>query len=193
MDTIIIAKIMEILAPQISKGLIKFGQVAEQAVIDWKTGRCIRTQRAVNNQSVNVGTQNISGSAVTSASDYIQPRHEEDRIHITGQFIGEESFVDFAQTRSDGTNNSVFLLVIDQETNDSAFGEANFEGYDISLPPGQYSFYAFIIDLENDEVLGFGYPYSDDMNDPNPLTLQDTGTEMNFLIKSIDELEDQAA
>jgi hypothetical protein len=108
---------------------------------------------------------------------------------LEGQFIGDESFIDFADIVLDEEEKSIIIIAIDQETGDSYFFEFGFDGYAISMWPGNYILYAFILAPIFDDVIGFGYPFFEDLEDPNPIEFGGGGKlEMDFIIFDVSEL-----
>jgi len=157
---------------------------------DYRTGRQVRQGTAVNPQGYYREIPNVSGVLSIPESDFVQIDYEEAPILLTGQFIAEESFADFADIFLDEKEKQIIVLSVDQETENVYFFEFDFDGYAISLWPGYYLFYAFIVDPILDEVLGFGYPLSGDMDDPNPIVIDGEGLlEVNFFIFDADDIE----
>jgi hypothetical protein len=112
--------------------------------------------------------------------------YEQAPLLLEGQFIGDESFIDFADIILNEEEKIVVIIAIDQETGDSYFFEFGFDGYAISMWPGNYLFYAFIVAPILDDVLGYGYPCFEDLQDPNPIGFREGGNlEMDFIIFDI--------
>ncbi len=144
---------------------------------------------AANSQGIQRQIPNISG--VLSAPDSGIAYYAEDEFPaiLTGNFIGEEYFVEFTEFILEDEDDQVIILVLDEELGDVYFFGFDFDGYAISLMPGTYSLYALIVDPYLDEVLGFGYPLLEHLEDPNPIAvIDDVQVELNFIIFDIDEL-----
>ncbi|UCD82829.1 MAG: hypothetical protein JSW26_15765 [Desulfobacterales bacterium] len=168
----------------------KVAQIMGDVWEDYRTGRKIRQGIAVNPQGYYRDIPNVSGTMSVPESNFVQIERGEAPILLTGQFIAEESFVDFTELILEEEEKLVIVLAADQETQDVYFFEFAFDGYAISLWPGCYSFYAFIVDPILDDVLGFGYPGSEDLDDPNPIIISGTGLlEVNFIIFDADDIE----
>ena len=107
----------------------------------------------------------------------------EPSILVTGEFLADEFVADMADLLLDYEDQVVLLLVVNENTGDVYFCEYDFDGYALSLWPGTYSLYAFIVDPILDELLGLGFPDSGYIKDPNPLYLSGEGIlDLDFLI-----------
>lgn len=106
---------------------------------------------------------------------YAEPLYDEPPILMRGRFLFEDSFADWADLLLEQEEKWIMFLAVDQESGEVYFFDFDFEGYAISLWPGLYSFYAFVVDPVLDDVLAFGYPGSDDWEDPNPIALSGEG------------------
>lgn len=163
------------------------GKMIQDVWQDYRTGRQTRLGIAVNSQGFQTEIPNVLGVLSIPNSNFVE---EEAPILLTGEFIGEESFVEFAHIFLEEEEKRVVVLVIDQEAEDVYFFEFGFDGYAIGLWPGYYSFYALIVDPILDDVLGFGYPLSEELNDPNPVVVRGEGSlEIDFILFDADEIE----
>lgn len=183
---------MDLLTAMVTLAPPIVGKVAEivgDVWQDYRTGRQVRQGTAVSPQGYYREIPNVSGVLSIPESNFVQII-EEAPILLTGKFIAEESFVDFTEILLDEEEKQVVVLVVDNETEDVYFFEFDFDGYAISLWPGYYSFYAFIVDPILDEVLGFGYPFFEDLDDPNPIIIGGEGLlEVDLFIFDADDLE----
>lgn len=178
---------MATLAPPI---VGKVAQIIGDIWQDYRTSRQVRQGTAVNPQGYYREIPNLSGVLSIPKSGFAQIEYEEAPVLLTGRFIAEESFVDFTEILLDEEEKQVIVLTIDENTGDIYFFEFDFAGYAISVWPGCYSFYAFIVDPILDEVLGFGYPCSEDLDNPNPITISGEGLlEIDFFIFDADDIE----
>ena len=108
-------------------------------------------------------------------------------IQIQGEFIADIDFIEYADIILDDEDKRVIMLIIDEETDYVYIYEFEFDGFEINLWPGLYSFYIFIIDPIDDEVIGVGYPDFGTEEDPNPIQLSGEGLlEGDFIIFDAD-------
>lgn len=155
---------------------------------DYRTGRQMRNGMAVNAQGDYKTVPNDSGIMSIPDSGFIVHPEEEASILLTGQFIAEESFIDFTDILLDEEDQQVVVLLTDIRTGDVYFFGFDFDGYAIRLWPGDYSLYAYIVDPIDDETLGFGFPLWDGIGDPNPITIQGFGSlGIDFFIYDVED------
>ena len=110
-------------------------------------------------------------------------------IQIQGKFVADVDFIEFTEIFLDDEDKRVIMLILDAETDYVYIYEFEFDGFEIDLWPGLYSFYVLIIDPFEDEVIGIGYPDFGDDEDPNPIQLSGVGLlEGDFVIYDTDEL-----
>ncbi len=153
---------------------------------DYRTGRQARQGIAVNSQGYYREIPDLAGAlSIPRTGVPIEPP-----VLLTGRFVAEEFFVDLTDLFLDEEEKRVVILTVDENREEIYFFEFDFTGYAIRLWPGCYSFYAFIVDPILDEVLGCGYPYSEGLDDPNPILIGGTGLlEVDFFIFDADDFE----
>lgn len=109
-------------------------------------------------------------------------------IKIQGAFVSDLDFIEFAEILLDDEDKRIVMMVKDEVTSNVYFFEFEFDGFELDLWPGTYSFYVFIIDPFDDEVLGIGYPDFGTDEDPNPIQLSGEGyLDGDFIIFDADE------
>lgn len=96
-------------------------------------------------------------------------------ILLSGSFLADSKFANYTDILLHPQDRRVLVLIVDGETSEVLLCEFDFDGYAIRLWPGTYLLYAFILDPEDNELLGFGYPASPGLDDPNPCILQGEG------------------
>jgi len=165
------------------------GKILSDVWSDYRTGRQMRLGVAVDSQGDQKRLPMVNGYLSVPDSDFIEPAADENPIYMNGCFFADEDFADLADILLEDEEKWVVMLVADEDTQDAYFFEFSFDRYAISLWPGNYSFYAFIVDPLLDEVMAFGYPASDAMDDPNPIVLSGQGgLSLDFVLFDIDEL-----
>ena len=161
-----------------------------QAYDDWQKGRSdrlamtFRPDGGVDLLSENEGVLWTRGRVENQVE---QP------IILNGAFIADESFIDYIEAILDNEDKVVLIFAVDEETGEVSITEFGFDGYIMAFWPGTYSFYAFIIDPEVDDILAVGYPASRDQEDPNPIMLEGSGNlPLDFVLFEVeDEDEDE--
>ena len=144
---------------------------------------------ATNQWGVQSEIPNVSGVLSVTDSDFASAFDEQMPISLKGQFIATDDFVEFAELYLEEEEKWVIVLVVDQETGDVFTFTFDFDGYAIELWPGLYSIYAFIVDPILDDVLGLGYPLSEDSYDPNPVVASGQGqVEIDIILFGEDEI-----
>jgi len=164
---------------------------------DWRAGRKLRQGMAVSAQGDRQAIPSESGVLNISETESPQLPLEEPPILVTGAFVADESFAgDVDELTSDDGDARIVLVILDQGSESDNgpesvyFCQFDFDGYAISLWPGTYSFYAFIIHPASDQIFGIGYPVSNGFGDPNPITIDGEGTfAMDFYILDPNEYQ----
>lgn len=158
---------------------------------EYRTGYPVHQGTAVNAQGNREDIPYRAGSLSVAALERMRPAEAKALICVTGQFTADESFVALANILLEEEEKKVLLILVDQATEDVYFLAYGFDGYVLQLWTGTYACYAFIVDPIGDEVLGVGYPRSDDLEDVNPITLTGPGpVQMDFMIVDVEALAD---
>ena len=181
----------------ISAGVMVLGPVVTKVLKDvwddWRREPNARRGLVYDTEGQWEEIPNVSGLLSVSDTDFFDlPDEDEPPILITGEFIGDEEFVEYTDLMLDEEKKRVVMMILDDETEDMYFYEFGFNGFAISLWPGSYSFYAFIIDPILDEVMGIGYPNSASFEDPNPVSVKGEGfINKDFLIFDIEDFDSE--
>lgn len=107
----------------------------------------------------------------------------------SGGFFLDDS-LKYLLNSSDLYSKIVAMLIVDRDTDDVSLLYFDLNGYEIYIWPGNYLINAFIVDLNSDEMIGFGYPCLDDLVDLNPLVIPSGGElGINFIFFDIAYLD----
>jgi hypothetical protein len=177
--------------PATALGLVWTGVQIVKGVQDiwnkWQQDRGTGTPQglAFNSQGGMQEIPNVSGvlSVPDARSGYIAS--QEPPVTVGGDFLLEESL--------DWLRGDEFVLLLVLEESYESFGEFylfdfDFNGYAVSLWPGDYSFYTFVLDPESptmfdSEILAVGYPDFEELADPNPISVSGYGyVDMDMLV-----------
>ena len=141
----------------------------------------------INMQNQHFEIQSESGVVLLSAPDELGSVDEPSIME--GTFLSEDSFSDLAYFYSED-GKVIAMLVVDLDAGEVSWLFFDFDGYAINIGPGNYLIYAFIVDPNTEEMLGFGYPCLDDLEDLNPLCIP-CGEELklDFILSDIGILE----
>lgn len=157
---------------------------AAQAYGDWRTGRNNRLAVTIDSQ----GLQTIIPKEDFVWGAVYENVYVEQPLILAGGFVADGGLIDLIDEILEHDERTVLIFSIDEETEEVILAEFDFDGYAIPYWPGVYSLYAFIIDPVLDEILAIGYPDWGDLQDPNPIALQGTGTlELDFVLFDAEE------
>jgi hypothetical protein len=153
--------------------------------LKWQQNREEPQGLAFNAQGGMQEIPNVSGVLSVPNVRTSSSPSQEPPVTVGGDFLLEES-LDWLYG-----DEIVLLLVLDE--NYETYGEFylfdfDFNGYSVSLWPGDYSFYALVLDPESPtlfeaEIMAVGYPDFDELQDPNPISVSGYGyVEMDMLV-----------
>lgn len=149
-----------------------FARVATDIWTDWREKGRDHRGMLISPSGQTQELLNVSNAlALPAASPPAQANYGEPPLMVAGSFFGEE-FLDDVLVGDE----TVLLLAFDEDHQELYLFEFDLDGYAISLWPGNYSFYAIIVDpVLDEEILGVGYPALDSLDDPNPISLSGYG------------------